>query len=344
MHLLEKLLQTSSPSGTEESITSIIQNELHGLYKTEYDSIGNLYILKGKGNQKIMITAHCDEVGFQITAIDNNGFARIRRIGGADKHVLPGSVLVTHIGEKSVFGIIGKKSPHSQNEQDRTSLPDLSSNLFVDFGYSSKNEAERYIHVGQTLSFASNIYWLNENKRLVSKALDNKLGVFVMLESLKLVEINNDIQIIGVATTQEEISGKGAYISSSQIQPDILFVIDCGVATDIPCRFDWNYPELNIGKGPAICINADNSKMLVNTMKNVAELNDIPYQLYPGNVYSGGNEASIVWNSSKVKVANIFIPIRYMHSNCEMCEWSDVDYTIKLLTSTIQTIINQTVL
>ena len=201
MNLLEKLLQTSSPSGTEEGITSIVQNEVGGSFKTEYDSLGNLYISKGKGNLKIMITAHCDEVGFQITAIDKDGFARIRRIGGADKYVLPGSVLVTHCGEKSIFGVIGKKSPHSQNEQDRNSFPDLSSNLFVDFGYSSKNEAERYIHVGQNLSFAPNRYWLNENKILVSKALDNKLGVFVMLESLKLIQINDNVQIIGVATT-----------------------------------------------------------------------------------------------------------------------------------------------
>ena len=340
MEFLKQLLYKSSPSGQEYTITSCIQDNVKDTLNTELDTIGNLYVYKGESDFTVMIIAHCDEVGFQITKIDENGFARVRRIGGTDRYVLPGAIVTTSTKGVSVSGVIGKKSPHSQNEKDRSHFPELASELFVDFGFSSKNEAEKYIHIGQCLSFAPCFLTLNNGKKIVSKGLDNKIGVYVMIECLNRISIDSTVAVVGVATAQEEIGGRGSYIASIRKQPDVVFVVDCGVATDIPANFDSNYPELFLGKGPAICINADNNREVTDILMKCAEVNGIPYQLYPGNVYSGGNEASMVWNSYKVKVANIFLPVRYMHSNSEMCDWNDVNNSIELLSKTIDFLVN----
>lgn len=340
MEFLKQLLYKSSPSGREDAITSYLQGNVKDTLRTEFDTIGNLYMYKGEGNFMVMITAHCDEVGFQITRIDENGFARVRRIGGTDRYVLPGTIVTTSTEGVTVSGVIGKKSPHSQSDKDRSHFPELASELFVDFGFSSKNEAEKYIHIGQCLSFAPCFLTLNNGKKIVSKGLDNKVGVYIMVECINRISVHSTASVVGVATTQEEIGGRGSYIASIRKQPDVVLVVDCGVATDIPAIFESNYPELVLGKGPAICINADNNREITDILIKCAEVNRIPYQLYPGNVYSGGNEASMVWNSCKVKVANIFLPVRYMHSNSEMCDWNDVNNSVELLSKAIDLFVN----
>lgn len=158
---LQNLLNTSSPSGNEYELVREVSLFLNGVCNLQTDSIGNLYIRSlNHTTSQIMITAHGDEVGFQITQIDTKGFCYMRRLGGLDKQTIPGTVLCVSGKDRSLIGVMGKTPPHIQNSNDKEHTLDLNS-LWVDFGFSDKEEAESQIEIGDYLTAYPNYYWSN---------------------------------------------------------------------------------------------------------------------------------------------------------------------------------------
>ena len=184
---LFQLLQTNSPSGFEQQIVSILQDNMSHYCKTYTESIGNFYMHLNNNSTcglKVMLTAHCDEVGLQVVYIDKSGYVYARNVASIDKQTLPGSKVTAITDNGEITGVIGKKSPHILSAKDKDVVPNIC-DLWIDFGFETIAEAKSYIKVGDYLTLQSNPEVLCNGKRIISKALDNKISVFVLSEVIK---------------------------------------------------------------------------------------------------------------------------------------------------------------
>ncbi len=341
LNFLFQLLRTNSPSGFEKQIVNVLQSYMSSCCDTYTDRIGNFYIQLKKNNDanrlRVMLTAHADEVGLQVTYIDKYGFVYARNVASIDKQTLPGNKVIAITNKKEIVGVIGKRPPHILAPKDKDIAPNIC-DLWIDFGFESLEEAKRHIEIGDYITLQSDPYISYNGKRLISKALDNKIGVFVLSEVMrKLSQFELPISVVGVATAQEEIGCRGAFIAANRIKPDIAFCMDVGIGTDIPNVSNQQYGILELGKGVGIIRNADNNDVLVSTLKETANKFGIPYQQTIGHRPTGGTESSLIQLANMgIATANISIPNRYMHSLVEMCDLRDVSGTINLLMAEIE--------
>ena len=336
-NLLLDLLKSNSPSGNEDEIISFVRNQMQPYCPSRTDVMGNLFMHVGPQHcNKIMLTAHCDEVGFQITSIDKDGYIYVRKLGGLDRHTLPGTKVVILTDTGHIHGVFGKKSPHVQNESERSKVLELE-NLWIDCGFISQEEASACISIGDYVTAFDQPLLTHGDRCVVSKGLDNKVSVFILMETLKrLSQHPLTTQVVGVITTQEEIGCRGAIVAAQQEKPQLAFCLDVGIATDIPSMDTKTYGDFKLGHGPGICKNPDNNAILMKKLAQIATQNDIQHQLIAGFRATGGTEtARIQLTTNGVITANISLPNRYMHSVVEMCSLADIDSTIQLLTSSI---------
>lgn len=341
---LKEVLNTKSPSGCEFQATEWIRKQIQNCCRAEKDSIGNLYLYTGNEEVDcltVMITAHADEVGFQITDIDEDGYVYVRKVSGLDPQTIPGTAVVAISESGEVKGVFGKKTGHVQNFKEREKVPELE-DLWVDFGFESKEEALKYLNYGDYLT-ASPYTFISKNKqRVIAKALDNKIGLFILSEVIKQISRKKlSIKVVGVATTQEELGCRGSKVAANRIKPDIAFCIDVGIATDTPKMSPQKYGRFELGKGVGLIRNADNNDTLVHSLAELAEVHKIQYQYTVGFLPTGGTESSAVQLAiCGIPTANISIPNRYMHSMVEMCDLRDVASAIELLVQEIQSLGN----
>lgn len=328
-------MRSVSPSGNESEATAIIQDFIKNDYCTETDLLGNLYVYsESLHSNSLMITAHIDEVGFQITRVNDNGLAYVRKLGEPDRLTLAGSSLQVCGKSNKLIGVFGKIAPHLQNSSEKNQVIDLNS-LWVDFGFISKNEALQYINVGDYLGIAPNFRFDITGKSCVSKGLDNKFGAFILAVSLKrLTRLNLPVKkFTAVFTTQEELGYRGAILASQRLKPSKSICIDVGFATDIPSMgSQTSVSEFYLHHGPGLCIAPDNNIEFSRELIDMATEKSIPYQISTSyKPVSGTETAHIQLSGIGVATAHISIPNRYMHSAVEMCSLEDAYYTIQLL-------------
>lgn len=343
--LLSNLLDTNSPSGREQEIVTIIKDYFNEIADVSSDTLGNVYAAKEvSGALKVMLIAHCDEIGFQVADIDENGFIAIRNLGGFDKPMIPGSQVTILNEKKHVLGIVSKLPIHvifSEKEQKIIDYNDI----WIDIGVCSKEEALSHVSIGDYIALRSNFQYMDNNNRIVSKALDNKVGVFVMMEAFaKLSELNLPISLVAVASTQEELGCRGCVIATEKVKPDIAIVLDVGIATDIPHKVNPQFGNLMLGRGPGININPSNNARLTDILRDVAIKNNIPHQMTIGyHAVKGTENSQVQLVGTGVASALISIPIRNMHTPCEICDMSDIQNSIDLLIKAVCSLTNHNV-
>lgn len=338
------LLGTTSPSGFEKGTIEFVRKEVEGFCRTETDSMGNLYLYQGASNGlKVMITAHADEVGLQITEINDNGFVYFRRIGGLDIQALPGTMIRVVNKYGGIDGVVGKYPPHILSSEDKRLSPSIE-DLWIDFGFNSREEALAKVSIGDYMAIRPTAFITNDEKRIISKGLDNKVGLFVLIELLKEIKnLHPSIQIIGVATAQEELGCRGAVVAANKIHPDLAFCIDVGIATDTPNWGKHQYGTFELGKGVGLTRNADNNEILVQILTNIALQHNIPFQHTLGLLPSGGTESKAIQLAyDGIPTANVSIPSRYMHSAVEMCDLRDIEAAVFLLKEGIRSFAHYT--
>lgn len=321
--LLERLLNTFGPSGNEEKVRKLIKDEIQEYVdEIKLDSLGNLIaIKKGKG-KKIMLAAHMDEIGLIITHIDKNGFLRFSNIGGVSPSV--------SLGQKVEFrdGTIGIIS-----SEHIDSLKDLKlEKLFIDIGAKDKEEAVNKISIGDVASFYGPLFI--SGNRAVSKAMDDRIGCFVLIEILKSIKDNkNDLYF--VFTVQEELGLRGAKTSAFGIEPDLSIAVDVTSTGDTP---ESKTMEVSLGMGPAIKV-MDKSiichpkvkELLITTAKEQG----IKYQLEVLE-YGGTDAGAIHLTKSGIPSGVVSLPTRYIHSPGEMIDLSDIEDAIELIKKAIE--------
>ena len=321
--LLEKLLKTFGPSGSEDKIKEVIKEEIKD-YADEIreDALGNLIAVKKGLGKKIMIASHMDEIGVMINSIDEKGFLRFTNIGGVN----PFSSLYQRV--KFVDGTIGTIGMEKLDE-----IKDLKLNkMFIDIGLPTKEEVVKKINVGDVAAFDSAFVYQNEI--IMSKTLDDRLGCYVAIEALKQLK-NCPNEVYFVFTVQEEVGLRGAKTAAYGINPDMGIAIDVTLTGDTPKAETM---DVGIGKGVAIKVK-DNSVISHPAVKNLmietAIENDIPYQL---EILVGGGTDSGAIHLTRAGVPSgvISIPCRYVHSPSETAAASDVINAVKLLVKVLE--------
>ncbi len=321
MELLKKLTQTSGASGNENKIRDEIINAAQGKCDDiSIDALGNLILLK-KGNapdkKKIMVAAHMDEIGIIAKYIDEKGFIRFDSIGGLYTKQLVGRRVIF---ENGTVGVIGCEE-EAFNEKAKLDK------LYIDIGAGNK------VSVGDMAVFDGAM--AVQGDTVISKALDNRAGCYVLLKALDKLNGKNDVYM--TFTVQEEVGLRGAGSAAYSIEPDFAIAVDVTDTGDTP---DAPVMEVKMGKGAAVKI-MDSSVLcdayLRSFMMDTAKKHNIPYQAEI--MADGGTDAGkIHLTKSGIKTGGISIPTRYIHSPSEMASISDINSCIDLLAAVINEI------
>lgn len=329
MELLKKLSELPGISGREDEVRTLIHQELEkSADEVEIDKTGNVIAHKeGKSDRKLMICAHMDEIGFLVRHIDDNGFIRLREVGGFDPRVLLARRVTIH-GKEKVNGIIGTKPLHLMTEKEKKKEIKIK-DLFVDTGRSAE-EIKEIVSMGDMITYQMDFKPMGE-ETFSGKCLDDRLGVYTMIKVFEKIKAP-EVDLYAVASVQEEVGLRGAQVSSFDIEPDLGLALDVTVANDVPGGSGQD-KVTELGEGTAIkimdSVTISNHK-LVTFLRKLAEENDIDYQMeiLPG----GGTDAGAIERSrSGIPVGGISTPIRYAHSGLELAKKGDLEASIELI-------------
>ncbi len=335
--LLKDLTHTPGISGQEELVRALVKKALLDLtFSVTIDPMGNLIgHLPGKG-PKLLIDAHMDEVGMMVQYIHDEGFIRFICIGGIDLETLYGQPVTIWGSEGSIPGIIGVPPPHMTNRKGDEKGPGIDPDtLFVDTGLSGPEVKER-IAVGDQITFQAP--WYDDGHVIQAKALDDRLGLFVMLEALSpFKEIPCDLYV--VASAQEEIGLRGAAPVARRIKPDLVISIEATVANDLPgvplerhlCRLG-NGPEIRLSDGRFLA-----HRRWSEFIAAIAKESSIDHQIIVKKI--GGTNAAVLQNAGiGAQSAVISIPVRYIHGPLGIARHADIKAAIRLLNKVITNI------
>ncbi|MBS7287940.1 MAG: M42 family metallopeptidase [Candidatus Freyarchaeota archaeon] len=337
--LLKRLVEACAPSGYEENVRRIMKEELRSYVdEVSEDRLGNLICVKkgGRGDAKVMVAAHMDEIGMLVKYIEKEGYIRFSYLGGfLDQTVLNQRVLV-HTEKDAIPGVIGSTPPHLLPEEKRKK-PVEREDMFIDIGATSKEEAEAWgVRTGCPITWIGDLVELR-NGFVCGKAFDDRVGCLVLVEVMKSVD--PEVTVYGVASVMEEVGLRGARTSTFTVDPDMGVAVDVTAAGDYP-GVDERRAPVKLGRGPAITI-ADGRRESLggglishplprSLLIETAERNGIPYQL---DVFEGGttDATEIALARGGVPAAVLSVPTRYIHTPVEVLNLRDVENAVKLL-------------
>jgi tetrahedral aminopeptidase len=330
--LLKRICETPGVAGREDAVRALVRDELAGLVdEVSVDALGNVIgVRKGQGGPRVIVMAHMDEIGFLVKHIDDKGFIRIQPVGGFDPRVLPAQRVIVHgfSGEQLRGALqIGAKPIHLLDPGDIK--PPKVDDLFIDLGLSG-DEVKARVEVGDMVTLDRTVERVGNT--VMGKSLDDRICVFQMIEALRRLSGPTNAEIVAVATTQEEVGLRGATTAAYHVDAQIAVALDITLAQDIPGGAEQDQvTRLNGGTAIKIMDSSTISNYkLVRHMRDVAEANDIPYQLEI--LPRGGTDAGAGQRArGGVPAVTISIPTRYVHTVNEMAAVSDVDASIELL-------------
>ncbi|MFA5156757.1 MAG: M42 family metallopeptidase [Candidatus Omnitrophota bacterium] len=335
--LLRKLLNASGVSGHESEIAGIMQQELkNSCDEASIDNFGNVIARKGSGGKKIMLAAHMDEVGLMVKHISKDGYINFIKVGGVDDRILPGQRVVVKAKKGDVLGIIGSKPPHLQKEEEKKH-PIKYEDMFIDIGCKNKEEALEKVSLGDSMIFEPNCGELS-SKLCYGKAVDNRLGCFILLKVMERLKVN--AEVYAVATAQEEVGLKGARTSSFKVNPDFAIAIDTTMAGDTPGIKESETP-LKLGEGPAIIMIEASGRGFIISEKTkdifieTAKEHKIKHQVA---VIEGGmtDGAMIYMNREGVPTGVLSVPTRYVHAPTGVFSLDDINSAIDLTVKVVE--------
>lgn len=336
--LLEEICRLPGAPGHESKIRSFIKSEVVSYAdSTTVDNLGNLIAFrKGISPKKLLIAAHMDEIALIVTHIDEEGFVRFHTLGGFDAKTLTAQRVIIH-GTEDVVGVLGTKPIHVMTAEEKVK-PLKTTDYFIDTGM-PKSEVIKLIEIGNVITRERSL--IKMGQCLNSKSLDNRISVYILLETLKqLKSIDLPLDVYGVFTVQEEVGLRGATTASSGINPDFGIGLDVTLACDVPA-IPKHEVVTKLGHGTAIKV-MDSSAIcdyrMVAFMKEVANNNSIKYQLEV--LQAGGTDTGSIQRATLggAIAGAISIPTRYLHQVIEMVHVDDVQSTIDLLKACIMNI------
>ncbi len=337
--ILKELSEAFGVSGNEDDVRAIVLDAVREhVDEVKVDALGNVLAFKrgtGRQRMRVMLAAHMDEVGLMVVGHDNDGFLRVRSVGGIDPRLLPGTLL--QVGSERISGVIGVKPIHllKDNGDKVAKLEDL----VVDIGAKSKDEARKLAPLGTYATFATRFRELGPTVR--GKAFDDRAGCAVLVELLRGERFRFDLH--AVFTVQEEVGLRGARVAAYAIEPDCAFALEGTVADDMPRDKDTS-PTTELGQGPAITV-MDRSfiadRRLVRLLTSTAEELGIPYQIKQPGI--GGTDAGAIHLTREgVPSVTVAVPCRYIHSPVALLSLDDFNNTVRLMRASLARLTQRT--
>jgi len=340
---LEKYLNSSSPTGHESPGQKMWLDYLKPYIDSyEVDNYGTAYgIINPKAKYKVVIEAHADEISWYIKYIDDDGFLYVEKNGGSDPQIAPSHRVNLHTEKGFVKGVFGWPAVHLR--KSKTTQPTLNS-IFIDVGASNKQAVlDMGINVGTVATFDADLMPLNNGQFYAGRAIDNRVGGFMIAQVARLLKEHKDKLPYGlyiVNAVQEEVGLRGAQMVAHRIKPDVAIITDVGHDTCTPMLKKQDFGEFRCGKGPILTHGPAVHNNLLKLIKNAAEKNKIPYQLEVVSRNTGTDTDAWAYSNTGVVSALISAPLRYMHTTVETISKADIENVIRLFYYALKAIKN----
>lgn len=332
LDFLKKLLDTPSPSGSESKIQAICKAYARPYVNSIYKDVhGNqIYVKNPRAKLRVMLAGHVDEIGLMINHIDSHGFLSFVPIGGVDPSVLDGQRVVVHGEHGPVPGVIGRTAIHLTEPDDR-GKPIKMHQLWIDIGVKDKRSAQKLVAVGDSVTIDAGFLEL-QGGNIVARALDDRIGAFVVLETMRLIAKRKiNVGVYCVTTVQEEIGLRGATTSAYGIEPHAGIAVDVGHALDYPTCEHKKHGSTKLGEGPILHRGPNINPVVEKQLIQVARKKKIPHQVIAAPRGTGTDANAIQISRSGVAAGLVAIPNRYMHSPVEMVNLEDVEHASQLI-------------
>ncbi|MGI4750125.1 MAG: M42 family metallopeptidase [Janthinobacterium lividum] len=335
---LEKYINNSSPTGFEAEGQKMWLEYLKPYIDTQYvDNYGTAVgIINPDAEYRVVIEAHADEISWFVNYITSDGLIYVIRNGGSDHQIAPSKRVNIYTEKGVVKAVFGWPAIHTRGGE-KEEAPTLK-NISLDCGCTSKEEVEKLgVHVGCVITYEDEFMILND-RYYVGRALDNRIGGFMIAEVARLLKENNIKLPFGlyiVNAVQEEIGLEGAAMIAEYIEPDVAIITDVTHDTQTPMINKITQGDLACGRGPVVsyapAVQRNVNKLLVET----AEKNNIPFQRQASSRSTGTDTDAFAYSNAGVPSALISLPLRYMHTTVEMVHKEDVDNVISLIYQTL---------
>jgi len=335
---LEKYLNNASPTGYEWEGQKIWMDYLKP-YVDEFitDTYGSaVAVINPKAKYKVVIEGHADEISWYVNYISDNGLIYVIRNGGSDHQIAPSKIVNIHTKNGIVKGVFGWPAIHTRSKaKEQAPKPD---NICIDIGAKDKEEVGKMgVHVGCVITYPDEFHILNKDK-FVCRALDNRMGGFMIAEVARLLKENKKELPFGLYITnsvQEEIGLRGAEMITHTIQPSMAIITDVCHDTTTPMIDKKKEGETKSGDGPVISYAPAVQNNVRELVINTAEKNKIPFQRLAASRATGTDTDAFAYSNGGVPSALISLALRYMHTTVEMVHKDDVENVIRLIYETL---------
>ena len=335
--VLLDLLNACGPSGYETAPAAVWRDAAKGFAKVSTDVVGTpLALVAPKHDarspaRRLLVMGHIDEIGLIVTHIDDQGYLWFGSVGGWDAQILVGQRVVLDTRAGKVTGVVGKKPIHLLREDERKKVAEIR-DLHIDIGARDGDDARERVRIGDVAVIDAGPVEL-PNGRLLSRALDNRLGSFVALEAARLVAEAGgaEWELAAVAVAQEEITFGGSRTSAFALEPDAAIVVDVTHATDAPGIDVKEIGKHELGSGPVISRGSTLHPQLFELLYETAEREMIPFTVEASARSTGTDADAVHISRAGVPTGLVSIPIRYMHSPVELVQLEDVYACARLI-------------
>ncbi len=338
INFLEKYLNNAAPTGYEWDGQKLWMEYLKP-YVDEFitDTYGTaVAVINPKAKYKVVIEGHADEISWYVNYIADNGLIYVIRNGGSDHQIAPSKIVNIHTKKGIVKGVFGWPAIHTRSRAKEE--PPKPENIFIDIGAKDKKEvAKMGVHVGCVITYPDEFHVLNKDK-FVCRALDNRMGGFMIAEVARMLHENGDKLPFGLYITnsvQEEIGLRGAQMIAERIQPQVAIVTDVTHDTTTPMIDKKKQGLAKIGEGPVVAYAPAVQQKLRDLITDTAEEKKIPFQRAALSRATGTDTDAFAYSGMGVASALISLPLRYMHTTVEMVHREDVENVIRLIYETL---------
>lgn len=322
IELLEKLCLINGTSGDEGKVRDFIISEISGHCEYTVDPLGNIIAYKkgrSAAKNKVMVSAHMDEVGMIVTSVKSDGTLTVSPVGGVDPRVVIGRPV--RVGNNDIVGVIGAKAVHNLSADEKKTAPKFSA-LYADIGAADKASAEKFVNLGDRVHFDSEFLRFGDGF-VKGKAIDDRFGCCVMIE---LIQSELEYDCVFTFVVQEEVGLRGARTAAYTVAPDFALVLEATTAADIPLA-SGEKRCCELGKG-AVVSYMDRSTIydreLYDISKAAASEQGIGWQTK--TMVAGGNDSGAIHISGGgVRTMAISAPCRYLHSPSCTVKISDLE-------------------
>jgi tetrahedral aminopeptidase len=338
-NFLRQLVETPSPSGYEHDVQKLVRERIRPWCDTvRTDVMGNVFGIRNpEGKPRVMLAGHCDQIGFIVQYITDEGFLHLEPIGGVDPVVATAQRVSIMTGNGLVPGVIGRKAIHLMDEEDRKKVPKIH-DLYIDIGATSKEDANKLVSIGDAGIFVQPYIEL-ANERAISMAFDNKMGTWIVIETLRLLRGREfNACVIGVSTVQEEIGLRGATASAFSSEADVGIALDVAHGTDTPEIEKKKAGDFHVGRGPMIFRGANINPRVFELLVAAAEREKIPYQVASAARGTGTDANPMQLSRGGMATGLLSVPLRYMHTPNELLSLKDLEDTARLLAAFCATV------